>query len=306
MDSFRTWVLRAAGRIERQQANRLDWPGHHRSPSAEPRTPRSERPRCGALTRKGKPCRAAVWDDDHDRPVNGRCRFHGGASSGPHTDAGREAIRESNRRRGVLRDLAELLPDLEAADREHQAGVILELTRDYPDHAGGMDPQRAAKAAGVSLQDLDGWRADPGFREAERRAAARWWRWTWQKPRRQEREAEARAEQPLSVLPGGEPVSDSAPGMYNPPAADDIDYAAMLDGLELPNLDDLELPAFDDLDLDMFGPPVVDLEPLDLAKHQPPVSPCTSLNHCSHATGPLTSPAALPSHQSSVTSPRRP
>jgi hypothetical protein len=56
-------------------------------------------------------------------------------------------------------------------------------------------------------------------------------------------------------------VSDSDPGTYNPTAADDIDYAAMLDGLELPNLDDLELPDFDDLDLDMFGPPVV--EPLE-------------------------------------------
>lgn len=33
--------------------------------------------------------------------MNGsRCRLHGGLSSGPKTEAGREAIRESNRRRG--------------------------------------------------------------------------------------------------------------------------------------------------------------------------------------------------------------
>lgn len=49
--------------------------------------------RCGALTRAGKPCQC--------KPEEGkrRCSFHGGKSTGPKTEAGREAIRESNRRR---------------------------------------------------------------------------------------------------------------------------------------------------------------------------------------------------------------
>lgn len=49
--------------------------------------------RCGALTRKGKPCQC--------KPEEGRdrCKLHGGKSTGPRTEAGREAIRESNRRR---------------------------------------------------------------------------------------------------------------------------------------------------------------------------------------------------------------
>lgn len=53
--------------------------------------------RCGALTRAGKPCQC--------KPEEGkrRCRFHGGKSTGPKTEAGREAIRESNRRRAELR-----------------------------------------------------------------------------------------------------------------------------------------------------------------------------------------------------------
>jgi hypothetical protein len=56
--------------------------------------PKSERPVCGARTRKGKECQARCT-------VNGsRCRLHGGLSSGPKTEAGRDAIRESNRRRG--------------------------------------------------------------------------------------------------------------------------------------------------------------------------------------------------------------
>ncbi len=48
---------------------------------------------CGAMTRKGKPCRR--------RAIAGRrrCRNHGGLSSGPKTSEGRERIAESNRRR---------------------------------------------------------------------------------------------------------------------------------------------------------------------------------------------------------------
>jgi len=45
--------------------------------------PVKERPRCGAKTRAGTPCRR--W------PVRGRrrCRLHGGASTGPRTVEGR-------------------------------------------------------------------------------------------------------------------------------------------------------------------------------------------------------------------------
>jgi hypothetical protein len=57
------------------------------------RIPRAERPRCGARCRTGQPCQM--------RAVEGkkRCRLHGGASTGPKSEAGRQAIAESNRRR---------------------------------------------------------------------------------------------------------------------------------------------------------------------------------------------------------------
>jgi len=45
--------------------------GHHRT-----------KKRCGARTRKGTPCRCKAL-------ANGRCRFHGGLSTGPRTAAGR-------------------------------------------------------------------------------------------------------------------------------------------------------------------------------------------------------------------------
>lgn len=57
-------------------------------------TPKCDRPRCGARTRSGTPCQArAVWDDEHDRPrtPRGRCRMHGGLSTGPRTAEGHAA-----------------------------------------------------------------------------------------------------------------------------------------------------------------------------------------------------------------------
>ena len=53
-------------------------------------TPKRLRPKCGAKTRIGRPCIApVVWDKEHDLPVNGRCRMHGGLSTGPRTQRGK-------------------------------------------------------------------------------------------------------------------------------------------------------------------------------------------------------------------------
>ena len=50
-------------------------------------------PRCGAKTRAGKPCKAAAMP-------NGRCRMHGGPSTGPRTPEGIERIRQSRTKHG--------------------------------------------------------------------------------------------------------------------------------------------------------------------------------------------------------------
>ena len=49
--------------------------------------------KCGAKTRKGMPCQM--------KPArsNGRCRFHGGLSTGPRTAEGRQRIAEAQRQR---------------------------------------------------------------------------------------------------------------------------------------------------------------------------------------------------------------
>ena len=55
-----------------------DWPGQ----------------RCGAKTRKGTECQRPA------NKSNGRCRVHGGASTGPRTEEGRARISEANLRHG--------------------------------------------------------------------------------------------------------------------------------------------------------------------------------------------------------------
>ncbi len=51
---------------------------------------------CGAMTRKGTPCKRRAI------PGRKRCRNHGGLSTGPRTPEGRARIAESNRRRADI------------------------------------------------------------------------------------------------------------------------------------------------------------------------------------------------------------
>lgn len=51
---------------------------------ADPKKPRKMRGTCGAQTRKGAPCQAPpVWNKAKDEARNGRCKLHGGLSTGP-------------------------------------------------------------------------------------------------------------------------------------------------------------------------------------------------------------------------------
>ena len=57
--------------------------------------------RCGAKTRSGVPC--AKFPMEGKR----RCRLHGGLSTGPKTDAGREAISAANTKHGRYKNWRE-------------------------------------------------------------------------------------------------------------------------------------------------------------------------------------------------------
>jgi hypothetical protein len=50
-------------------------------------------PRCGARARTGNPCRQPAMP-------NGKCRLHGGRSTGPRTDAGRAALAAAHTKHG--------------------------------------------------------------------------------------------------------------------------------------------------------------------------------------------------------------
>lgn len=51
-------------------------------------------PRCEAKTRKGTPCQCPAMK-------NGRCKLHGGKSTGPKTPEGIERIRQSHLKHGI-------------------------------------------------------------------------------------------------------------------------------------------------------------------------------------------------------------
>ena len=54
------------------------------------RPPKRELPPCGARTRAGGSCKARPWRPrDAVLPRNGRCRMHGGLSTGPRTPEGK-------------------------------------------------------------------------------------------------------------------------------------------------------------------------------------------------------------------------
>ncbi|WP_274379322.1 HGGxSTG domain-containing protein [Pseudoroseomonas vastitatis] len=71
-------------------------------------------PRCGAKTRAGTPCAAAGM-------ANGRCKMHGGKSTGPRTAEGIERIRAARMKHGMfsgeMRELRALIRELKAEQK---------------------------------------------------------------------------------------------------------------------------------------------------------------------------------------------
>ena len=66
-------------------------------------------PRCGAKTRSGTPCQAPAMK-------NGRCRLHGGKSTGPRTPEGLERSRKARWKHGLYS--VEVRTELEQCRRE--------------------------------------------------------------------------------------------------------------------------------------------------------------------------------------------
>jgi len=69
-------------------------------------------PTCGAKTRNGTTCRAPAM-------ANGRCRMHGGKSTGPRTSEGLERSKKANLKHGYY-----------SAGSEHMRWYIKQLLRE--------------------------------------------------------------------------------------------------------------------------------------------------------------------------------
>ena len=68
------------------------------------RSPAVTRPQCGARCRDGHPCEApAVWSASTGAARNGRCRMHGGLSTGPRTVEGRARVAAATRAANLTR-----------------------------------------------------------------------------------------------------------------------------------------------------------------------------------------------------------
>jgi hypothetical protein len=101
-------------------------------------------PRCGARTRAGSSCRQPAM-------ANGRCRFHGGKSTGPRTEAGRARVR-SNRLVHGLRSAEMIALSAAAAASHRRLGLLLGASakkirrRAHGDHTDGSSSlARAAR-----------------------------------------------------------------------------------------------------------------------------------------------------------------
>jgi hypothetical protein len=73
-------------------------------------------PRCGAKTRKGNPCPQPAMK-------NGRCRFHGGKSTGPRTPEGLERMRRGKTNHGFY--------SAEAQAFRRRTRKLMAWSRDY-------------------------------------------------------------------------------------------------------------------------------------------------------------------------------
>ena len=61
------------------------------------------RPPCGARCRDGHACEASAVSTSTGAPRNGRCRMHGGLSTGPRTVEGRARVAAATRAANVAR-----------------------------------------------------------------------------------------------------------------------------------------------------------------------------------------------------------
>ena len=135
--------------------------------------------RCGAKTRSGTSCKGKAQ-------ANGRCRHHGGLSTGPRVEESRKRIADAQKRHSVSwREVEEVKGEFEVIPPRKRGrptkynpelcGRVRELG------AEGKSQAQMAAHLGVAYSTFDAWKNDPNkpeFSEAIKDArdlARAWW-----------------------------------------------------------------------------------------------------------------------------------
>lgn len=118
-------------------------------------------PRCGAKTKsKGGTCqKSAGWGTDH--PGSGKCRIHGGASTGPKTEEGKKRIAENALKHGAYSD--RLLNEQEKEIYDLLWDNTIEKFSLDKDNALHMSVLNRACITYIKLLRLDEWEMDEQF-----------------------------------------------------------------------------------------------------------------------------------------------
>jgi len=113
--------------------------------------------RCGARTRAGHPCRQPAMK-------NGRCRLHGGKSTGPRTAAGRERCRRARWVHGGRSAAFAGMRREGAARRRRIRALCAAIAAERKDVMRGRDPRishRVAETMEVPRREMPG--SGPGM-----------------------------------------------------------------------------------------------------------------------------------------------
>lgn len=123
------------------------------------RPTRRARPKCGAKTRPGRPCVApAVWDPGAAAPRNGRCRNHGGLSTGPRTPEGLQRVAEALRGAREKKRLAKAAPQRPGA-APVQPQVLRQLQTPRPRQLSRQEFEATLALPVPPESKFDPWRA---------------------------------------------------------------------------------------------------------------------------------------------------
>lgn len=145
-------------------SRRHRWVGEVATIRAEGRlTPKRDRARCHARTRRGGTCQArAVWDRLANAPRNGRCRLHGGLT----TRDDEKHERRQRRPRSAANVAAEASP---------QALAAFDLYRSLPDP---RSLRAVARAMAVRLPTVERWAFEGAWAERVRPTSTGAGQWT--------------------------------------------------------------------------------------------------------------------------------